>query len=81
MNDLNIVDSERSQARTIIKSDHSITWVGLILNLSQMVFANLLATRAAISSRRGIVVLQRGATLALADTRRTSFPVEEGQTR
>ena len=79
--DFSMVDSERSQANTIIESDHNTTQAGLILNSLQMVFASLVAIRAAISSRRGTVVWRRGATLALADTRRTSLPVDVDQTR
>ena len=58
-NGFNSADSERSHARTIMESVHRITFAGLILNSSCTVFANLEANRAAISSKRGIVVWQR----------------------
>ena len=80
-NGLSREDSERSQARTIMESDQNITLEGLILNSSWMVFANRDANRAAMSSKRGMVVWRRGATRALADIRRTSFPLAVGQTR
>ena len=60
---------------------HRVAEEGFNLNSSWIVFPSLEAIRAAMSSSRGMVGCRRGATLAFANTKRTSGSSDVGHKR